>query len=167
MKTRIAATLLSTFCLLGACTTVPVDERAAVRQELNQTVDEALAALVSQDPEFQKAIDDSVGYFAAGVSATKAPIVGGGYGIGVLFDKENNSRTYLNITRFDVGAGLGAGRFRALILFENREIMGRFSRGTWSSGLGAESSAGTRSAGRYSSPGDGYSVHFSSEVSRL
>jgi hypothetical protein len=150
-------------CLLAACTNVPVDERAAVRQEINDALDTTLEALTTTDPKFQKEIDTSVGYFASRVSATKIPVVGGGYGIGVLFDKEQNSRTYMNITRFDVGAGLGAGRFRVLILFENRETLERFRRGTWSPGLGVETAAGSRETGRYSMGGDGYSLHFSTE----
>lgn len=80
--------------LLGACTTIPVDKRADVRDEINSDMDETIARLVSDDPELQKNIDASAGYFVSSVSATKIPVLGGGYGIGILYDKDNNSRTY-------------------------------------------------------------------------
>jgi hypothetical protein len=161
---RIAAINLVMLGLLGACTTIPVDERAAIRQEINQKVDETLTALVNLDPAFQASIDESVGYFVSNVSATKIPVVGGGYGIGVLYDKKEGSRTYMNVSRFDFGAGLGATKFRVLILFDDLDVMERFRMGTWSAGFGAESNVGTRNAGVYSSVGDGYSIHFSSEA---
>jgi hypothetical protein len=162
-RQSVIAAMLALLALC-ACTTVPVDERATVRQEIDQAADEAIATLIDQDPSFQQSIDASVGYFVSSVSATKVPVVGGGYGIGVLYEKEAGSRTYMNITRFDLGAGLGAGKFRVLVLFENREVIEQFRGGTWKSGIGAESSAGTRNAGRYSTAGDGFSVHFSSEA---
>jgi lipid-binding SYLF domain-containing protein len=99
-----------------------------------------------------------VGYFVSRVSATKIPLVGAGYGIGVLIDKETGSHTYMNISRADLGAGLGASKFRVLILFENREVLQQFRSGIWKSGLGAESAAGTQHTGRYSVTGEGYSV---------
>jgi hypothetical protein len=150
--------------LLGACTTVPVDERAAVREEINARAGESIATLVNRDPQFQKSIDDAAGYFAARLSATKVPIVGGGFGIGVLYDRQSGSRTYMNITRFDLGPGLGAGRFRVLVLFERQEILEQFRRGIWKFGAGAESAAGTQSGTAIYIPGDGYSVHIVSET---
>ena len=163
MKRTVSILIILASCVLIACTTVPVDERATVRQEINDALDTTLEALTTTDPEFQRKIDSSVGYFASRVSATKIPVFGGGYGIGVLLDKERNSRTYMNLTRFDVGAGLGAGKFKVLILFDNHETLERFRRGTWTPGFGAETAAGTRETGRYSMAGDGFSMHFSSE----
>ena len=46
----------------------------------------------------------AVGYLVGSVSATKVPIVGGGYGLAVVHDQERGTRTYLDITRFDLGA---------------------------------------------------------------
>lgn len=149
---------------LSACTTIPVDERADIRDEINSDMDETLSRLVDDDPELQKNIDASAGYFISRVSTTKIPVVGGGYGIGILYDKDDNSRTYMNITRADIGVGLGAGMYRVLILFENREVLEEFRGGVRKIGLGAESAAGTSVAGKYSTTGGGYSVHLLSDA---
>jgi len=65
-QTRVAMNIIwvfMTLTILSACTSVPVDERAAVRDEINRDMDEAIASLVADDPDFQKRIDDSVGYY--------------------------------------------------------------------------------------------------------
>ena len=151
------------FCTLCACTTIPFDERDKIRDEINQEAAETIARMVADDPEIQSELDGAVGYFAARISTTKLPVVGGGYGFAVLHDKENGTRTYLNVTRYDLGAGLGAGRYRTLVVFDTREALERFRGGTWTSAMGAESAAGTHSSGRVTTRGDGYSLHFISD----
>jgi hypothetical protein len=124
---RIPATL----CLVAvaACTTIPVDERAVVREEIDAAAEATIATLVSKDPNFQREIDAAAGYFVSRVSATKIPLVGAGYGIGVLVDKESGSHTYMNIKRADLGAGLGAVKLRVLILSESSEVLNRLRHG--------------------------------------
>ena len=94
----------------SACTTIPVDQRDEIRDEVNQAAEETIAQMVADDPEIQASLDSAIGYLAARISTTKLPIVGGGYGFGVLHDKENGTRTFRNVTRYDLGAGLGTGR---------------------------------------------------------
>jgi len=162
-KPLIKILTMSLVLVLSACTTIPVDQRAEIRDETDQVGRDTTAELVAGDPELQQSLDESVGYLTGRMSATKVPIFGGGYGLAVLHDKENGTRTYLNITRFDFGAGVGAGRFRALIIFENRETMSRFTGGTWEPGIGAGSAAGSHSGSVMTSKGDGYSMHIISD----
>ena len=159
---RLSCVLVLVFT--SACTTIPVDQRDEIREEVDQAAEETIARMVADDPEIQASLDNAIGYLAARISTTKLPIiVGGGYGFGVLHDKENRTRTYLNVTRYDLGAGLGAGRYRALIVFDSREALERFRSGTWTSAVGAESAAGTRGASQVSTLGDGYALHIASE----
>jgi hypothetical protein len=151
------------FGALSACTTIPVDQREEVREEVNQVSVETIERMVADNPEIQTALDDAVGYVTARISTTKLPVIGGGYGFGLLHDKENSTRTYLNVTRYDLGAGLGAGRYRALVIFDTREALERFREGTWASAVGAESAAGTRASGGVTTIGDGYSLHITSD----
>ena len=167
MSPRASLRLLFTMLLLaflGACTTIPVDERNQIRDEVNQVAETTIAQLVADNPAIQESLDKAVGYAVASVSATKVPVLGGGYGLALLHDKESGTRTYINVTRFDLGAGLGAGKFRVLVIFDNREIMEKFRDGTWHSTLGAESAVGSQSASRVASSGAGYSAHFASDT---
>ena len=152
------------FGFLQACTTIPVDERNQIRDEVNQTAGTTIAQMVANDPEIQKSLDSAVGYAVASVSATKIPVLGGGYGLALLHDNENSTRTYINISRFDLGAGIGSGRFRVLVIFESREVMEKFRDGSWHSAVGAESTMGSQSVSKVAHVGDGYSAHYASDT---
>lgn len=164
--------LLLSACLLillgSACTSIPVEERAQKREDINRAAQETIEKLVEREPELQDKIDASMGYFVAEISAATAALVGGGSGIGVLYDKEDSTRTYMNVRRYDLGLGLGVRRFRMLILFNDREGLEDFRRGGWESTVGAETAAGdagaigvsdVQRAQRYD-----FSVHFLTET---
>ena len=146
MAPRFPAFLVLAAIAISACTTIPLDQRQEIRDEVNQVAEETIANLVAENPGLRQKLDSAVGYAVGRVSATKLPIVGGGYGLAVLHDLERGTRTYLNITRFDLGAGLGVGRYRALVVFDTRDAMERFRTGTWERSLGMEAAAGTASS---------------------
>lgn len=150
--------------LLGACTTIPVDERNQIRDEVNQIAETTVAQLVADDPAIEELLDKAVGYAVASLSTTKIPVVGGGYGLAVLHDTQNKTRTYIDVTRFDLGAGVGAGKFRVLVIFENREVMEKFRDGAWHSALGTESIVGEQTYSRVGVKGDGYTIFHASDA---
>ena len=148
-----------TILLVNACTTIPFDEREQIRDEVDETARATIEQLVAEDASIQASLDKASGYAVASLSATKIPIVGGGYGLALLYDQENNTRTYINVTRLDLGAGIGAGKFRVVLIFENREALERFRDGSWQSTVGVDTGVGSQNsivtAGK-----DGYSVHY-------
>lgn len=125
--------------MLSACTTFPVEERVAVRGEINQAAAEIIAELIVENPELEAEISRSVGYMTGVVTSGTMLVVGGGTGIGVIFDKYDQSRTYVNLKRADIGAGLGVGRYHFLVVFNERESLLDFKDGAWKPSLGAES----------------------------
>jgi len=164
-QNSIAALFISLMLLLlSACTTIPVDERNQIREEVIQVAESTIDQLVSNDPEVQALLDDAVGYAVASISATKIPLVGGGYGLALLYDAEKQTRTYINITRFDLGAGVGTGRFRVLVIFDDREPLEKFRDGTWESVIGAESAMGSQSSSRTAVAGKGYRIFYASDT---
>ena len=164
MKARITklkahAFLLPLLLILHGCTAIPVDERSAVRAEVDQVANETIEQLLALDPLLEAEFESSAGYFAARVGTTKLPLLGGGYGLGVAFDKLNATRTYLNVTRFDLGAGLGIGGYRVLVLFETRKALDDFVKNGWKSGVGAESRMGQRGKSTLVSSGSGFTAY--------
>lgn len=145
--------------LVSACTTIPFDEREQIRDEVDKTADTTIEQLVAKDPSIQESLDQATGYAVASVSATKIPIVGGGYGLALLHDLESNTRTYINVTRFDLGAGVGAGKFRVLIILNSRAALEKFRDGSWQSVISAESAVGSQNS-RVMSGTDEYSLHY-------
>ena len=148
--------------LLGGCTSVPIEERAEVREEIERDAAQTLVRMMEHDPEFKKQLKSSTGCFVSSVSAKKLPVAGGGHGLGVLYDRETGNSTYMNVTRADLGAGLGAGQFRVAVLFENRETLEEFRGGIRKKGLGS-GTVRSRSKGFKTVSGKGYSAHFMSD----
>jgi lipid-binding SYLF domain-containing protein len=165
MKVQNILTIAFVASMLGACATtnVPVGERESVRQELNDRTDKTLALLLEKKPELQASLDTAVGYFVARLSGAQVAVIGGAVGMGVLYDKEAASRTYMNVTRYDLGLGAGAGAFRVVVLFQTRETLEQFRSGTWRSAAGAETAAGTAGAATPIALGEGSTVHAISE----
>ena len=76
------------FVLVGACTTIPVDERNQIRDEVNQVAESTIAQMIENDPTIRESLDKAVGYAVASVSATKIPVLGGGYGLALLHEQQ-------------------------------------------------------------------------------
>jgi hypothetical protein len=150
--------------MLGACaTTIPVGERESVRQGLNDRTYETLALLLEKKPELQASVDTAVGYFVARLSGAQVAVVGGSVGMGVLYDKEAASRTYMNVTRYDLGPGVGAGAYRVVVFFQTRERLEQFRSGTWRTAVRVETGAGTAAAATPVGLGEGSTVHVIAE----
>jgi hypothetical protein len=148
--------------LLGACTSIPVEEREDRRAEINREAEETIALLIEQDPEFAEALEGSAGYFTSRISSATVAVVGRGHGIGVLVDKHTGDRTYLNFKRTDLGAGLALQKYRFLVLAEDAEALQNLPSTKRLSGLGADMSAGEKGAkGVYNSAG--YRIYTISE----
>jgi lipid-binding SYLF domain-containing protein len=78
---------------------------------------------------------------------TKIPMVGAGSGYGVVVDKRTNTRSYIRVSRLEVGGGLGARKFKVVIVYEDEKHLDRIAAGTWHYDAGAEVAAGSASAG--------------------
>ena len=150
--------------VLSACATIPVEERAPLRQEINEQTDNTIATLIEKQPEIEGQLDASVGYFVGRVSAVKVPVVGAGIGMGILFDNLHSTRTYMDINRIDLGLGLGSGAYRMLILFNDYEVLEDFRSGKWKPGLSTESGLGEKQTTKVSAIDESISVHVIAET---
>ena len=146
--------LVPCLALLGACTSIPVDERDDRRAEINRDAEQTIALLMEQDPEFAEALEMSAGYMTSRISSATVAVVGGARGIGVLVNKQSGDRTYVNFKRTDLGAGLGLTKFRFLVLAEDAEALENIPSQKYLSSLTAAMSAGEKgSRGGYNSAG--------------
>ena len=157
-----ALLIIVCLALLGACTSVPVEEREARRAEIDREAEETIAMLIERDPEFTAALEQSAGYFTSVISSATVAVVGGGYGIGVLVDKQTGNRTYLNFKRTDLGAGLAMQKYRFLVLAEDGEALETICSGKYLGSLVADISAGEK-GGRGAYNRAGYRVFTISE----
>jgi hypothetical protein len=147
--------------LFGGCTTIPPDERDAVRVGLQQDADVILREVRVQQPDIDVLIEKSAGYFVGNIAGVKAPLIAGSEGLGILIDRQTGQMTYLNLDRFDLGLGLGAQSKRGVVIFYDKDLFQSVKRGRWVVNSGTEYSVGTR-GGEARMMEQGYSVHIAS-----
>lgn len=141
MKHLILSVLVA---LLVGCSTIPVDERPRFRAEVSYRAADTIESLTENEPEIRSLIDESEGYFVGRLTGAKIPVLGGATGMGVLYDNADSTRTFMNIDRFDFGVGVGAGKYRVLAVFTDREVLERFKKGAWKTAIGADTGAGAK-----------------------
>jgi hypothetical protein len=146
---QIRLRLLPLFCFLSLLLvnavygkSMPVEQRDAARQELNQMAEEIIEDVIKQNPGVQEHLDNSVGYMTGEAFAAKSLLLGGGSGVGLIYDNSTGSRTYIDFKRIEFGVGVGAATYRYLVIFRDQESLLKFRRGTWRSSSSAEAVIG-------------------------
>jgi hypothetical protein len=129
--------------VVACATTIPASEREQARQELNDRAEETLALLLDKKPALQELVDSALRYFVVRMSAAQVAVIRGGVGLGVLSDKEAGTRTYMNVTRYGFGMGVGAALCAPFFCSRVATPSEQFGAGTWKSRLNAETAVGT------------------------
>jgi lipid-binding SYLF domain-containing protein len=122
----IAATLLLaafTFGLVG-CTTAPKTE--ADRQALDDSVQNTLSAMRSEDPSFGDFLDKAYAYAVYPSVGKGAFIFGGAYGKGEVF-QGGRMIGYSDMSQATVGAQVGGQEYSEVIAFENQAALDKFT----------------------------------------
>lgn len=101
------------------------------QDELDAMIDAAHSTLVEHHQEIAEKLENIPGYAVIAMSTTKIPGVGTGLGYGAVIDSRTDKRSYIKVTQFEVGGGLGAQRFKAVILFEDPILLERTIKGGW------------------------------------
>jgi len=153
--------ILLVVIFITGCSSMSANEKEDKRGELDAMAEAAIASLIEQDPKIKQEIENSPGYAVINMKLTKVPIVGGGGGEGVLINKSQR-HVYITAKRFDIGGGVGARSFKALLIFDSQEVVDGWMSGNWEYQAGAEASAGEASADG-ASGGDGFEMHVLAE----
>ncbi|NCF62970.1 MAG: hypothetical protein GWP58_08975 [Gammaproteobacteria bacterium] len=143
--------------VLHGCASMSPEEQEAKRVELDKMGDETIAALLEKHPEAQEALELALGYVVIDLTATKIPVFGAGGGSGVIVDKRSGRKSYVKVSRFEVGGGLGAQKYKVIVFFEDEKLLDRAIKGAWHFEAGAEVAAGSSgSEGKVTPTDKGY-----------
>jgi hypothetical protein len=132
------------------------------RSELDAMGAAARTAVLEHRPELAEKLESMPGYAVIAMSTTKIPGVGTGLGYGVITDNRGGEHSYIKVTQFEVGGGLGAQKFKVLILFKDEAVLERMIKGGWRYEGGADFSSSSgepeSTATLSSKSGKGYKV---------
>jgi lipid-binding SYLF domain-containing protein len=138
-RTLLSVVILFVSIALAACGPkgdTTADKRKVVRNMRSET----LAKLYKLRPEAQAKLRQAVGYGVFSNIETKIMFVGGGSGYGVVVDNANGRETFMRMAKLQGGVGLGVQDFRAVFVFNDREVMRKFVEEGWQFGGGADAS---------------------------
>lgn len=111
--------------------------------ELDAMGTTAREQLLVERPELEEKLDKLPGYAVIAMTTTKIPGVGTGMGYGVIIDNRSAARSYIRVSQFEVGGGLGAQKFKLVILFKDDVPLERIKSGGWRYESSADFSANT------------------------
>jgi hypothetical protein len=141
-RVRPALAAVLTVLLFG-CATLSPDEREAKQAELDAMAQTTLETLLATTPKAREVLDQSLGYMVIDIKVTKIPVFGAGKGYAVVVDRRTDSRSYLQVSRFEIGGGLGAPAFKVIGIFTDPTQLEKAAGGGWRYEAGTELAAGS------------------------
>ena len=128
LRFRIILALLASALplALGACTTAPNSTEG--RSSLHEEVAEALTEFKHQGPTLETFLERSVGYAVFPDVGAGAIGIGGAYGKGELFEK-NEMVGYCDLSQGTIGLQLGGQSYSEIVFFMNKSALEGFKRG--------------------------------------
>ncbi|WP_144209314.1 lipid-binding SYLF domain-containing protein [Shewanella donghaensis] len=115
--------------LQGCSSTIPIEKRESVRQDITASSEQLVMELTTFYPQLKSKIAQSEGYAVVDMSNINLSIIGGGTGIGAMYDNHTDSVTYFDVDRYNLAIGLGYNQYQALVIFDDRADMERFLSG--------------------------------------
>jgi hypothetical protein len=150
---------------MSGCASIPGNTEAQQKKTIDDLVERTLPGLYKQDPKTKEEIAHSVGYAIMENDIVKVPVFGEGSGYGVAINNRTGEKTYITMTRFDIGGGDGGRIVRPVVIFQSEQKFKDFIEGEWSVGAGAEAAAKVGATGAAGGAGSGdasdkgYTIH--------
>jgi lipid-binding SYLF domain-containing protein len=129
--------LISSLLLSFVNAISPAEERS----EVNNDSEETLQMLYKEHPGAKIKISNSYGYATFSSFGINLLFFSAEGGSGVAVNNKTKKRIYMNMASGGVGVGLGVKDFRAIFLFENKEVFNSFVNNGWEANAQADAAA--------------------------
>lgn len=153
MKTETMRVILSTMALLclvlQGCETAPLsqsqkqEKRASVREMAKQSLEQ----LYQAQPGARYAVTNAAGYAVFSDIGFKLLYGGGEKGSGIAINNATKQDTFMKMFELQPGYGLGASKFRLILVFETPEAFNEFVTSGWTAGGNMMAAAKTNTSG--------------------
>lgn len=152
--------LIALAALGVGCSTTPKSEFD--RHELRTTADSTLAAFKRRDESLKSLLDKSAAYAVFPDIGKGAFWIGGAYGKGVLYEKDNVVG-YCDLTQGTVGFQIGAEAYSEILVLLTGTDVAKFKAGDYQFGANAVAVAATKGAAATADVKKGYVVYIMSK----
>jgi len=144
------AMAIAMLCLsLAACASTPVTQSEKMEQKdsLRAMASQSLAQLYKTNPAAKSAVANAAGYAVFSNFGFKISVMGGVKGKGVAINNTTKHETFMKMMEFQPGLGVGAEKFRVILVFENSAAFNTFVTSGWEAGANAMMAAKSKTDG--------------------
>ncbi len=132
--------------LLGCSSNLSPEERQTHRDNIDQKSVEIIDKLSVDFVEVPEQLEQAQGYATISMSNVKVPLIGAGSGLGGIYSKTSKNVTYIDVERYDLGAGVGLESYDILAILTSEQDVERLKTGYWRLSANADYSIGNSSA---------------------
>jgi lipid-binding SYLF domain-containing protein len=146
----IIVAVMVTLCLaIFACSTTPKtqSQKDTARDSIRAMTQQTLADLYKTEPAAKGLVAGAAGYAVFSDFGFKVMVMGGAHGKGMAVGKAAKQETFMEMTEFQPGLGVGAQKFRLVLILENPEAYNKFVTSGWEFGANAMAAAKSGSEG--------------------
>ncbi|KEQ18261.1 lipid-binding SYLF domain-containing protein [Endozoicomonas numazuensis] len=126
---RIIPLILVLF--LSGCSGIQGKSKQDKQAYINSMRSETLAMLFRAKPSTEAQLKNAAGYAVFSNINSNIIFLSAGSGYGVVRDNDDDSDTYMRMASAGIGPGLGIKDFRAVVIFENHNSLGKFIKDGW------------------------------------
>lgn len=129
------------FALLFSFSLAQAESVSEKREIINAESQETLNMLYRAYPRSQNDIQQAYGYATFSNIGVNVFFLSGEGGRGVMVNNRNNHNTYMKMASGGVGFGIGVKDYRAVFVFDNRDVFESFLRNGWEANAQAAAAA--------------------------
>jgi lipid-binding SYLF domain-containing protein len=116
-------------------------EKDAARDEVRTVTAQTLDQLYQNEPAAKGAVANAAGYAVFSDFGVKIMVMGGAGGKGMAVNNTTKQETFMKMGEFQPGLGLGAEKYRIVLIFENSDAFNKFVTSGWEIGANAMAAA--------------------------
>ena len=141
MKNIIVSVFIALSLTITGCASMGDGTPSEKRQVILDMERDVLNKLYKQKPDTRAQIATAPGYAVFSNANVNLLFFAAGTGYGVVNNKVNGSKTYMNMAEGGVGLGLGVKDYRIVMVFHNSDAIKNFVENGWTFGGNADASA--------------------------
>jgi lipid-binding SYLF domain-containing protein len=148
-KMTIVAVMVTLCLAMFACSTAPKtqSQKDVQRDSIRAMTQQTLGSIYKEEPAAKGAVASAAGYAVFSDFGFKVMFLGGAHGKGMAVDKAAKQETFMKMMELQPGLGVGAEKFRLVLIFENPKAYNQFVTSGWEFGANAMAAAKSGSEG--------------------
>jgi lipid-binding SYLF domain-containing protein len=138
------AVVLFAFVFVAGCAgtkSKSPSEKDAAQDSMRAMKEQSLAQLYQNEPAAKSAVANAAGYAVFSDFGFKVMLMGGAHGKGMAVNNATKQETFMKMLELQPGLGLGAEKYRLVLIFETQDAFNTFVTSGWELGANAMAAA--------------------------